>query len=83
MQSVSITNYIVSSNLDQGEVYSIQHYVIEFVSGFLWVVQSPPPVKLTTTIWRYSWNIVESGVKHHQTNKQKHIFNVYYQTDVG
>jgi hypothetical protein len=43
MQSVSITNYIVSSNLDQGEVYSIQYYVIKFVNGFLWVLQSPPP----------------------------------------
>jgi len=35
--------YIVSSNQAHGEVYSIQHYVIKFVSdlwqvdGFLWV----------------------------------------------
>ena len=36
-----------------GEVYSIQHYVIEFfsdsdlrqVSGFLWALQFPPPTK--------------------------------------
>jgi hypothetical protein len=39
-----------------GEVYSIQHYVIKFVSdwrqvcGFLWVLRFPPPIKLTTTI---------------------------------
>jgi len=45
----------------------VQHYVIKFVSdlrqvsGFLWVVQFPP---------RYNWNIVESGIKHHQTNKR-------------
>jgi hypothetical protein len=38
------------------EVYSIQHYVIKFVSdlrqigGFLWVLQFPPPIKLTATI---------------------------------
>ena len=32
-----ITTNIVSSNLDQGEVYSIQHYVIKFVSD-LWQV---------------------------------------------
>ena len=39
-----------------GEVYSIQHYVIEFVSdlqqvgGFLLVLRYPPPIKLTATI---------------------------------
>jgi hypothetical protein len=39
-----------------GEVYSIQHYVIKFVSdlqqvgGFLWVLRFPPPIKLTATI---------------------------------
>jgi len=38
------------------KVYAIQHYVIKFVSdlpqvsGFLWVLQFPPPIKLTTTI---------------------------------
>ena len=39
-----------------GEVYSIQHYVIKFVSdlrrvgGFLWILQFPQPKKLTATI---------------------------------
>jgi hypothetical protein len=39
-----------------GKVYSMQHYAIKFVSdlqqicGFLWVLQFPPPIKLTTTI---------------------------------
>ena len=40
-----------------GEVYSIQHYVINFVSdlrqvsGFLWVLlRFPPPIKLTATL---------------------------------
>ena len=39
-----------------GEVYSIQQYVIKFVSdlrqagGFLRVLRFPPPIKLTTTI---------------------------------
>jgi hypothetical protein len=56
MQSVPITIDVVSSNLDQGEVYSIQHYVIKFVSdlrqvgGFLLVFRFPPPIKLTATI---------------------------------
>jgi hypothetical protein len=37
-------------------VYSIQHYVIKFVShlrqvsGLLWVIRFPPPIKLTATI---------------------------------
>ena len=54
MQSVPITTDVVSSNLDQGEVYNI--YVIKFVSdlrqvgGFLWVLWFPPPIKLTATI---------------------------------
>ena len=36
--------------------YFIQYYVIKFVSdlrqvsGFLWVLRFPPPIKLTTTI---------------------------------
>jgi hypothetical protein len=32
MQSVPITTNVVSSNIAHGEVYSIQHYVIKFVS---------------------------------------------------
>jgi hypothetical protein len=38
------------------EVYLIQHYVIKFViylrqvSGFLWALQFPPPIKLTAMI---------------------------------
>jgi len=56
MQSVPITTKVVSSNTVHGEVYSIQHYVIKFVSdlgqdgGFLWVLRFPLPIKLTTTI---------------------------------
>ena len=39
-----------------GKVYSIQHYVIKFVSDlqqvgdFLWVLRFPPPIKRTATI---------------------------------
>ena len=56
VQSMPITTKVVSSNLAHGEVYSIQHYVIKFVSdlrqvaGFLPVVRFPPPIKLTATI---------------------------------
>ena len=50
------TTKVVSSSLVHGEVRSIQHYVIKFVihlrqvSGFLWVLWFPPPIKLTATI---------------------------------
>ena len=56
VQSVPTTTKVVSLNPVHGEVYSIKHYVIKFVSdlwqvsGFLWVLQFPPPIKLTTTI---------------------------------
>jgi hypothetical protein len=56
MQSVAITTKIVSLNPSPGEVYSIQPYVIKFVSdlrqvsGFLRVLRFPPPIKLTATI---------------------------------
>jgi hypothetical protein len=45
VQSVPITTNVVSSNPVHGKVYSIQHYMIKFVSdlqqvsGFLWVLQ--------------------------------------------
>jgi len=56
MQSVPITTKVVSSNPANGEVYSLQHYVIKFVgelrqvSCFLLVLVFPPPIKLTATI---------------------------------
>ena len=56
VQSVPITTKVVSSNSVHGEVYSIQHCVIKFVSdllhvgGFLQVLRFPPSITLTTTI---------------------------------
>ena len=53
VQSVPITTNVVSSNPVHGDVYSMQHYVIKFVSdlrqvgGFL---RFPPPIKVTATI---------------------------------
>ena len=46
----------VSSNPAYGEVYSIEHYMIKFVSdlrqvdGFLRVLWFTPPIKQTATI---------------------------------
>jgi len=71
LYNLPITTKAVSSNPAHGEVYSIQHYVINFVSdlrqvnGFLWVLRFPPLIKLTQ---RYNWNIIESDVKYHNPN---------------
>ena len=70
--SVPITTKVVSSNSAHGKMYSIQHYVLNFfsdlqqVSGFLWF---PPPIKWLP--W-YNWNTVESGIKHHYPQNNKH-----------
>jgi hypothetical protein len=57
MQSVPTTTKVVlSSNPAHGEMYSIHHYVIKFVSdlrqvgGFLRVLRFPPSIKMTATI---------------------------------
>jgi hypothetical protein len=52
------TTYAISAYYHQrcefecrsGEVYSIQHYVIKVVSGFLRVLRFLPPIKLTAMI---------------------------------
>ena len=51
MQSVPITTNVVSSNLTHGKVYSIQHYVINFVidlgqvDGFMRIRRFPPQIQ--------------------------------------
>jgi hypothetical protein len=56
MQSVPINTNVVSSNPTHGGMYSMQHYLIKFVSdllqvgGFLGVLRFPPPIKLTAMI---------------------------------
>ena len=56
VQSVPIITKVVSLNPVHGEVFSIQHYVIKFVSdlrqvdGFPQVLRFPPAIKLTATI---------------------------------
>ena len=55
-KSGNVMFIFVSSNPAHGEVYSIQHYVVKFVSnlrqvdGFLQVLRFHLPIKLTTTI---------------------------------
>ena len=48
----------VSLNPVHGEVYSIQHNVIKSVVFSVY----------SHFLHRYNWNIVESGVKHHNPN---------------
>ena len=51
-----VIGQVVSWNPTHDEVYSIQHYLIKFLSdlrqvgGFLWALWFPPPIKLTATI---------------------------------
>jgi len=68
IQSVHITIKIAISDPAHGPVYSIKHYVINFVSdlsqvcgclcvsGFILLLNSLP---------RYNWHIIESVAKHH------------------
>ena len=70
VQSVPITTEIVSLNPVHGTVYLIQHYVIKFVHGFFYRYLVSSTNK--TDHQRYSWNIVESGVKHHKPIPIKH-----------
>ena len=62
MQSVPVTTNVVSSNPVHGEVYSIQHYMIKFVSDLrqvadffrvLWF-----PIKLSHDITEISLKVV-------------------------
>ena len=49
VQSVPITTSVVSSNPAHGEVYSIQHYVIKFVSGLRQVGGFSPGTPVSST----------------------------------
>ena len=63
MQSVPVTTKVVSSNLDQAEAYSIQHYVIKFVSDLRQVgcFLQGPPVSFTNKTDRH--DIIEILLK--------------------
>ena len=79
VQSVHITSKFASLNAADGEVYSIQHYVIEFVSdlrqvfSFLQVPQFP-------VRHIFNWNIVENGIKDHNNNRNPTKMYLYTPT---
>ena len=49
LQSVTITNNVVSSNATQASCMKFVSYLRQ-VGGFLLVLRFPPPIKLTPTI---------------------------------
>ena len=71
----NMSRFILSTYANQQWVYFIKPSTqLELLSDldnwFIRVLRFPPPLKLTTAI---KWNIVESGVKHHQTDWTLHL----------
>ena len=81
LNTATVYYIFILPNLSSCGVYSIQHYGIKFVSVlrqfysflrysvFLHQYNWPP---------RYNWNIVESGVKHHNHNHIYRSCSVHY-----
>jgi len=63
MQSVPITTKVVSLNPAHGEVYSIQHYVIKFVSDLQQVSGFLRVLRVSTTNKTDRHNIAEKLLK--------------------
>ena len=68
IQSVPDTINVVSLNPAHGKVYSIQHYVIKFVSDLQQVSGFFPDTLVSSKKKTDRWNIVESGIKHHNSS---------------
>ena len=69
-----ITTKVVSSNPVHSEVYSIQHYVIKFISD-LRLVSSMN--KTDRHAW-YNWNSVESDLKQHKPNHKPLCYSIEF-----
>ena len=75
-QSVAITTDVVSSNLVQGKVYNIMWWSVSDlwqVSGFLWVLWFPPPIKtdrhdITEILLKVALNTIKQTNNKHYTN---------------
>jgi hypothetical protein len=48
------------------------------VCGFLWILSFPPPIKWPAISTIYNWNIVESGVNHHNPDPSENHCKVCY-----
>ena len=76
MQSVPITTDAVSLNLDQGEVYNIMWYSLSVTCDMSVVFSgSSGFLHKKNDCHDITKKMVESGIKHHQTNKQKLFFD--------
>ena len=70
----------VSSNPAHGEVYSMQHYVIKFVSDlpqvgeFLLVLRLPPPIKLNHDIAEILLKVMLNNITLTIAPTLQHIF---------
>ena len=77
VQSVPVTTSIVSYNRVHGEVYSIQHYMIKFVSdlwqvgGFLRVLRFPPII--TEILLKLALNTITLIIFHISMQLKKYI----------
>ena len=70
----------IATNMSEfclGEVYSIQHYVIKFVSD-LWQIWFSPGTPVSSTNKTGCHNIVESGVKHHNHNHTHKVTEIFF-----
>ena len=81
VQSVPITTTVVRSNHVHGELCSIQHYVIKFVSD-LWqvcsVLRFSPPIKmLITSCCMHTVLVDQSHVKHKGIYMNNHMIYIY------
>jgi hypothetical protein len=70
---VAIITGVVSVNLHQGEVYSIQHYVIKFVcdlrqvGGFLFFTNKTDHHDISEILLRLALNTITKQTKKHKT----------------
>ena len=84
VQSVPVTTKIVSYNRVHGEVYSIQHYMIKFVSdlgqvgGINQALRIPPPIKtdrhnITEILLKLAFNTITLIIFHISMQLKKYI----------
>jgi len=69
VQSVPMISKVVNSNSLHGEVYSMQYYVIKFVSDIRQVSGFRRVLPAFSTNKTDRHDITESGVKHHKPNQ--------------
>ena len=79
VQSVPITNKVVSSNRVHGDVYSIQHYVIKFVSHLRQVGCFSPdtPISYTNKTDRHDMTEILLKMALSTINQSSHLLGMH------